>query len=49
MSGGLNSYWVRLFYFLEGQRNLHGDEISNALREVNSLTVNLVEWNRIVD
>ncbi len=49
MSVGLISYWVRLFYFLEGQRNLYGDEISNALREVDSLTVNIVEWNRIVD
>lgn len=45
----LNNYWIRLFYFLEGQRKIHEAELCAALRTAKPHHLILDEWARVVD
>jgi len=48
LADGLDAYHVRLFYYLEGLRNLHQEEIRKALQASTSTSITLNNWARIV-
>ena len=48
-AASLEEYQVRLFYHLEGLRQLHNKEICNALRNGGGISQDLQGWCRIVN
>jgi len=48
-AAGIEEYYVCLFYHLEGLRQLHIEELCNALRSSGGITQNMDGWCRIVD
>ena len=49
VAAGVEEYNIRLFFHLEGLRQLHSEEISDALRNAGGVSQNLQGWCRIVD
>lgn len=43
------SYWIPVHYYLEAQRQLHQDAITEALKKSTPVSINMKGWCRIVD
>jgi hypothetical protein len=48
LADGLDAYHVSLYFYLEGLRNLHQEEIRKALQAPDSTSITLNNWARIV-
>jgi len=49
MSDSLEEYHVGLFYYLEGLRQLHHNDLCKALRSATPAKITMLRWVRIVD